>query len=178
MTKINVEKIEYNFTLNQVKFEIKRGELIGVCGKVGSGKSSLFSALLGEIQPIENNNNESIDPNSLPIVQGSAIAYCQQVPWIISGTVQQNILFGQPFKEEFYKEVINACALVDDLEMLPAGDQTEIGERGINLSGGQKARLALARAAYSKASIYLLDDPLSAVDSSVGNWTCGFNKLW
>lgn len=92
----------------------------------------------------------------------------QQVPWIMSGSVRSNILFGQPFDKARYTSAIDASALTVDLAALPAGDETELGERGINLSGGQKARVALARALYSQRSVVLLDDPLSAVDPRVG----------
>src|SRR5262249_30482919 len=94
--------------------------------------------------------------------------YVAQQGWIMNATLQENILFGKPLEEEFYKETLRVCALEADLDMLPAGDQTEIGERGINLSCGQKARPALGRAVYARSRVYLLDDPLSAVDAHVG----------
>lgn len=97
-----------------------------------------------------------------------SVAYVSQQAWIQNVTLQDNILFGKPLDKQYYNEVIHACALLEDIKLLPSGDQTEIGERGINLSGGQKQRVALARAIYSRADIYLLDDPLSAVDSHVG----------
>lgn len=96
------------------------------------------------------------------------IAYLQQQAWIQNASLRDNILFGKPFDKERYKKIIEACALKTDLEILPGGDQTEIGEKGINLSGGQKQRVSLARAIYTDADVYLLDDPLSAVDSHVG----------
>ncbi|XP_042073998.1 ATP-binding cassette sub-family C member 2-like, partial [Haplochromis burtoni] len=99
--------------------------------------------------------------------QGS-LAFVPQQAWIQNATLKDNILFGSPHEEENFKKVIQACALAPDLELLPGGDLTEIGEKGINLSGGQKQRVSLARAVYSQADIYLLDDPLSAVDSHVG----------
>ena len=98
----------------------------------------------------------------------SAAAYVPQTPWIMNATLRDNVLFGQPDNEERFREIIQACCLEPDLEMLPNGEDTEIGERGINLSGGQKARVSLARAAYSGAEIVLMDDTLSAVDSHVG----------
>ncbi|KAJ6635066.1 Metal resistance protein YCF1 [Pseudolycoriella hygida] len=144
-------------TLKNINIKIKKEKLVALVGSVGCGKTSLLSALLGEMEKIDGVVN----------VDGR-IAYVPQQAWIQNATLQDNILFGRPLKENFYKKVIHACALTPDLEMLPAGDQTEIGERGINLSGGQKQRVALARAVYSEADIYLLDDPLSAVDSHVG----------
>ena len=145
------------FKLADVRISITKGQLIGVVGSVGSGKSSLLSALLGLMTR----------ENGLVFIRGK-IAYAAQVPWIFSGTLRENILFGQAYDEKRYNEIIKACALLPDLAILPAGDLTEIGERGLNLSGGQKARVSLARAAYADADIYLLDDPLSAVDAHVG----------
>lgn len=104
---------------------------------------------------------------SLLLKQGT-IAYIPQQAWIQNATLRDNILFGKPFDKVLYNRVIEACALTQDFQMLPAGDQTEIGEKGINLSGGQKQRVSLARAVYHNSDIYLFDDPLSAVDSHVG----------
>ncbi|XP_044229320.1 canalicular multispecific organic anion transporter 1 [Thunnus albacares] len=143
--------------LKNVSLDIKPGRLIAVVGAVGSGKSSLMSALLGEMHSTKGFIN----------IQGS-IAIVPQQAWIQNATLRDNILFGSPHEEKRFQEVIQSCALVPDLELLPGGDLTEIGEKGINLSGGQKQRVSLARAAYSQADIYLLDDPLSAVDSHVG----------
>lgn len=122
-----------------------------------SGKSSLISAYLGEMDKVAGRVNTV-----------GKIAYVSQQAWIQNCTLQDNILFGKPLDEKLYAHVIEACALKPDLEMLPAGDQTEIGEKGINLSGGQKQRVSLARAVYNDADVYFLDDPLSAVDSHVG----------
>uniref|UniRef100_A0A672I7Q8 ATP-binding cassette, sub-family C (CFTR/MRP), member 2 n=1 Tax=Salarias fasciatus TaxID=181472 RepID=A0A672I7Q8_SALFA len=143
--------------LKNVSLEIKPGQLVAVVGAVGSGKSSLISALLGEMHSTKGFIN----------IQGS-IAYVPQQAWIQNATLKDNVLFGSPNDERRFKEVIKACALEPDLELLPGGALTEIGEKGINLSGGQKQRVSLARAAYSQADIYLLDDPLSAVDAHVG----------
>lgn len=143
--------------LKNVSLDIKPGRLLAVVGAVGSGKSSLMSALLGEMYTTKGLIN----------IQGS-IAFVPQQAWIQNATLKDNILFGSPHEERRFQEVIQSCALVPDLELLPGGDLTEIGEKGINLSGGQKQRVSLARAAYSQADIYLLDDPLSAVDSHVG----------
>lgn len=121
-----------------------------------TGKSSLLSALLGEMDKISGRVNRH-----------GKIAYVSQQAWIQNCSLQDNILFGKPMQKALYDRVIVACALKPDLEMLPAGDQTEIGEKGINLSGGQKQRVSLARAVYNDADIYFMDDPLSAVDSHV-----------
>ena len=127
-------------------------------GQVGSGKSSLLNGILGEMHKL---NKGLINLNG-------SVAYVPQQAWIQNATVKDNILFGRPFEEEAYNKVIEACSLLTDLQIMPAGDKTEIGEKGINLSGGQKQRISLARSLYSNADIYLLDDPLSAVDSHVG----------
>uniref|UniRef100_A0A1L8E4B5 ABC-type glutathione-S-conjugate transporter n=2 Tax=Nyssomyia neivai TaxID=330878 RepID=A0A1L8E4B5_9DIPT len=144
-------------TLKNINVEIPKGALTAVVGPVGCGKSSLVSALLGEMEKKQGKVN----------IDGS-IAYVPQQAWIQNATLQDNILFGKKLDSQFYEKVIEACALKSDIEMLPGGDQTEIGEKGINLSGGQKQRVSLARAVYSNADIYLLDDPLSAVDAHVG----------
>lgn len=147
--------------LYDVSFSIASGELVAVVGQVGSGKSSLLLGLLGEMHKSTGSCG----------IRGT-VAYCAQTPWIINGTLRENVtLFGDrsPGKEAWYSRVIEACCLLPDLESLPAGDNTEIGERGINLSGGQKARVSLARAVYADADNYLIDDPLSAVDSVVAN---------
>ncbi|XP_076017009.1 ATP-binding cassette sub-family C member 2 [Genypterus blacodes] len=143
--------------LKDVSLDIKPGRLVAVVGAVGSGKSSLMSALLGEMHSSKGFVN----------IQGS-VAFVPQQAWVQNATLRDNILFGSPYKDRRFQEVIKSCALVPDLELLPGGDLTEIGEKGINLSGGQKQRVSLARAAYSQADIYLLDDPLSAVDAHVG----------
>nr|XP_046256958.1 canalicular multispecific organic anion transporter 1 isoform X2 [Scatophagus argus] len=143
--------------LKNVSLDVKPGRLVAVVGAVGSGKSSLISALLGEMHRTKGFIN----------ILGS-LAFVPQQAWIQNATLRDNILFGSPHEEERFQQVIQACALAPDLELLPGGDLTEIGEKGINLSGGQKQRVSLARAAYSQADIYLLDDPLSAVDSHVG----------
>ncbi|KAL7041242.1 hypothetical protein ACKWTF_000685 [Chironomus riparius] len=144
-------------TLKNINLKVRKGNLTAIVGSVGCGKTSLVCALLGEMEKLSGDVN----------VDGR-IAYVSQQAWIQNATLQDNIIFGRPFKKEFYNQVIEACALGADLAMLPGGDQTEIGEKGINLSGGQKQRVSLARAVYSQADIYLLDDPLSAVDSHVG----------
>nr|XP_040220684.2 ATP-binding cassette sub-family C member 4-like [Anopheles coluzzii]XP_040220685.2 ATP-binding cassette sub-family C member 4-like [Anopheles coluzzii]XP_040220686.2 ATP-binding cassette sub-family C member 4-like [Anopheles coluzzii]XP_040220687.2 ATP-binding cassette sub-family C member 4-like [Anopheles coluzzii]XP_040220688.2 ATP-binding cassette sub-family C member 4-like [Anopheles coluzzii]XP_049463568.1 ATP-binding cassette sub-family C member 4-like [Anopheles coluzzii]XP_04946356 len=144
-------------TLSNLNIDFRKGLLIGVIGPVGSGKSSLLQAILREL-PLESGS----------VVAQGRFAYVSQEPWVFSGTVRQNILFGQPMEKERYEAVVRACALVTDFEQLPDGDRTMIGERGAALSGGQKARISLARAVYRRADVYLLDDPLSAVDAHVG----------
>ena len=143
--------------LKDISFQIKRGEFIVVVGEIGAGKSSLLAALVGEMRRIEG-----------VIKLGGTVAFCPQTAWIQNATVRNNILFGKEFDREKYNRVIRDCALEADFEMLPNGDATEIGERGITVSGGQKARINIARAAYNDADIVLLDDPLSAVDAHVG----------
>uniref|UniRef100_A0A8C1PEQ3 Uncharacterized protein n=1 Tax=Cyprinus carpio TaxID=7962 RepID=A0A8C1PEQ3_CYPCA len=143
--------------LKNVSLDIKPGRLVAVVGAVGSGKTSLISALLGELHSLKGRIN----------IKGS-VAFVPQQAWIQNATVMDNILFGSNLDEERYRSVVDACALGPDLDLLPGRDQTEIGEKGINLSGGQKQRVSLARAVYSSADVYLLDDPLSAVDSHVG----------
>ncbi|NWW91047.1 MRP3 protein, partial [Rhynochetos jubatus] len=143
-------------SLKDINLLVPSGALVAVVGHVGCGKSSLVSALLGEMEKLEGE----------VAVKGS-VAYVPQQAWIQNATLKDNILFGQAPNEQKYQNVLEACALKTDLEVLPGGDQTEIGEKGINLSGGQRQRVSLARAVYSNSDIYLLDDPLSAVDSHV-----------
>ncbi|PVD27664.1 hypothetical protein C0Q70_12831 [Pomacea canaliculata] len=147
----------YEPVLKNIDLNIGVGRLVAVVGHVGSGKSSLISAFLGETEKL-----------SGEVILKSSVAYVPQQAWIQNTTLRDNILFGKLFNEKRYQQVLRACALEPDLEILSAGDMTEIGERGINLSGGQKQRVSLARAVYSDSDIYLLDDPLSAVDSHVG----------
>ncbi|KAG8558236.1 hypothetical protein GDO81_016925 [Engystomops pustulosus] len=144
-------------TLKEINVTIPDGSLVAVVGQVGCGKSSLLSALLGEMEKKE----------GVVSVKGG-IAYVPQQAWIQNASLKDNIVFGRERKEPLYKKVLEACALLPDLEILPSGDRTEIGEKGVNLSGGQKQRVSLARAVYCNADVYLLDDPLSAVDAHVG----------
>uniref|UniRef100_A0A8C1M1U9 ABC-type glutathione-S-conjugate transporter n=1 Tax=Cyprinus carpio TaxID=7962 RepID=A0A8C1M1U9_CYPCA len=150
--------------LKRISVRVPCGSLVAVVGHVGSGKSSLLSAMLGETEK----------RSGAVSVKGS-VAYVPQQAWIQNASLQDNILFGQEKKESWYQRVLEACALLPDLDNLPAGDTTEIGEKGLNLSGGQKQRVSLARAVYRKADVYLLDDPLSAVDAHVGQHI--FNKV-
>uniref|UniRef100_A0A8C4HZS1 ABC-type glutathione-S-conjugate transporter n=1 Tax=Dicentrarchus labrax TaxID=13489 RepID=A0A8C4HZS1_DICLA len=143
--------------VDRINIHVPRGSLVAVVGHVGSGKSSLLSAMLGETEKRTGRVS----------VKGS-VAYVPQQAWIQNATVQDNIIFGREKMKTWYHRVLEACALLPDLDILPAGDATEIGEKGLNLSGGQKQRVSLARAVYRKADVYLLDDPLSAVDAHVG----------
>ncbi|KAF5442207.1 hypothetical protein F2P56_034894 [Juglans regia] len=173
-TKTNVETVNHTILINSANFsweenlpkptlrninlEIGPGEKVAICGEVGSGKSTLLAAILGEV----------------PNIQGTIqvygkIAYVSQTSWIQTGTIQENILFGSDMDNQKYKETLEMCSLVKDLELLPYGDLTEIGERGVNLSGGQKQRIQLARALYQNGDIYLLDDPFSAVDAQTAS---------
>ena len=143
--------------LQNVSLQASSGQLIGITGPVGSGKTSLLMTILGEI-PISSGQMSCT----------GKMAYVSQTPWVYSGTVRENVVFGMPFVEEKFNKIIEVCDLGKDLSRFPKRDLTEIGQRGVILSGGQRARVSLARAIYSDADIYLLDDPLSAVDAKVG----------
>ncbi|XP_040109520.1 ATP-binding cassette sub-family C member 11-like isoform X1 [Oryx dammah] len=145
--------------LHKIKLAVSKGTLLGVCGNTGSGKSSLLSAILGQMHLLEGSVG----------VHGS-LAYVPQQAWIIKGSVRENILMGSQYDKAWYLQVLHCCSLNHDLEILPFGDMTEVGERGLNLSGGQKQRISLARAVYSDRELYLLDDPLSALDAHVGKY--------
>lgn len=147
----------YKVALSNINLEVKKGELDCIVGRVGSGKSSILQCLLGDLYKLDGE-----------VKVNGKVAFVSQVPWIINGTVRENILFGHKYDPQFYDMVLKACALTVDLKILPKHDKTEVGEKGISLSGGQKARLSLARAVYARADVYLLDDPLSAVDEHVG----------
>ncbi|XP_047982069.1 ABC transporter C family member 3-like isoform X2 [Salvia hispanica] len=163
---IAIEVIDGNFswdvsspspTLRDITFRVSRGMRVAVCGKVGSGKSSLLSSVLGEIPKI-----------SGTVRLSGTKAYVAQSAWIQSGKIEENILFGKEMDRQRYNRVLEACSLNKDLEILPFGDQTVIGERGINMSGGQKQRIQIARALYQDADVYIFDDPFSAVDAHTG----------
>ncbi|MCJ1258553.1 hypothetical protein MMC24_006386 [Lignoscripta atroalba] len=143
--------------LENVNFVAHKGELSCVVGRVGSGKSSFLEAILGHLWKIHGE-----------VVVHGAVAYVAQQAWVMNASVKENIVFGHRWDPHFYDRTVKACALIEDFKTLPDGDQTEVGERGISLSGGQKARLTLARAVYARADVYLLDDCLSAVDQHVG----------
>ncbi|KAJ5733265.1 hypothetical protein N7533_013712 [Penicillium manginii] len=145
------------FKLKNMTLEVGRNELIAVIGTVGCGKSSLLSALAGDMRVTEGT-----------VRMSTTRSFCPQYAWIQNTSVRNNVLFGKEYDEAWYNQVIDACALSPDFEILPNGDQTEIGERGITVSGGQKQRLNIARAIYFNAELVLMDDPLSAVDAHVG----------
>ncbi|XP_074312620.1 ABC transporter C family member 3-like isoform X2 [Silene latifolia] len=145
-------------TLKDINLKVHHGMRVAVCGTVGSGKSTLLSCILGEVPKI----------SGILRLSGST-AYVPQSPWIQSGKIVENILFGQKMDAEKYDRVLEACSLKKDLEILSFGDKTVIGERGINMSGGQKQRIQIARALYQDADIYLFDDPFSAVDAHTGS---------
>ncbi|KAG0221519.1 Canalicular multispecific organic anion transporter 2, partial [Actinomortierella wolfii] len=143
-------------TLIDINLRVPQGSLTIMVGRVGQGKSSLISALMGEMYKRQGT-----------VYLKGTTGYVPQQAWIFNATLKDNIVFGMPFDQDKYDRIVSACGLKPDFDMLPAGDMTEIGERGINLSGGQKQRISLARAAYQEADVYLLDDPLSAVDAHV-----------
>ncbi|KAJ9563312.1 hypothetical protein OSB04_008472 [Centaurea solstitialis] len=145
--------------LNDINVKVHHGMKVAVCGTVGSGKSSFLSCILGEVGKVSGS-----------VKLSGTTAYVAQSPWIQSGTIEENVLFGKDMDALRYDKVLEACALKKDLEILPFGDRTVIGERGINLSGGQKQRLQIARALYQDSDIYLFDDPFSAVDAHTGSY--------
>ena len=149
--------IDESPSLDNINFSIKSGSLTAIVGAVGAGKSSLICACLGDM----------FKCSGIVRIKGN-VGYVSQQAWIQNATLKDNILFGEMYNKEMYDNVIDACALTPDLDILSGGDMTEIGEKGINLSGGQKQRVSLARAVYNQSDIYLLDDPLSAVDAHVG----------
>ncbi|EPX71531.1 glutathione S-conjugate-exporting ATPase Abc2 [Schizosaccharomyces octosporus yFS286] len=142
--------------LQNINLQARKGELTCIVGRVGMGKSSLLEACLGNMYKLNGS-----------VFRCGSVAYAAQQPWILNATIQENILFGLEFDADFYEKTVHACCLVRDFEIFADGDQTEVGEKGISLSGGQKARISLARAVYSRADMYLLDDVLSAVDQHV-----------
>jgi ATP-binding cassette subfamily C (CFTR/MRP) protein 1 len=144
-------------TITHINLKVKRGMKVAICGMVGSGKSSLLSCILGEMPKLAGTVRVS-----------GRKAYVPQTAWILSGNIRDNVLFGNPYDNEKYQTIIQACALTKDLELFANGDLTEIGERGINMSGGQKQRIQIARSVYEDADIYLFDDPFSAVDAHTG----------
>lgn len=172
-------------TLKNLDLSIKKGEFVCIVGELGSGKSSLLSAMLGDMLYADKDfyqynkdcnvealrdyivRNSVLQASNAPIKLSGEISYVQQIPWIQNMTIRDNILFGQKLQEEKYEETIHRCQLDDDLSTLKGSDLTEIGERGINLSGGQKARISLARAVYADKDIVLMDDPISALDANV-----------
>lgn len=145
-----------HYTLEDFNLEIYKNQLVALIGSVGSGKTSFLHVLLQEL-PLQ---------KGILNVNGK-LSYASQEPWVFAGSIRQNILFGNPMIEDKYQNVLQVCALTNDLDQFQYGDETLVGEKGVTLSGGQKARVNLARAIYKEADIYLLDDPLSAVDTHV-----------
>ena len=155
-----LSNINRTLPLSRITLDCMPGDLVGVVGTIGSSKTSLLNALLGDLhQPFASSSIK---------IKGK-VAYCAQKPFILCTTLRDNILFGSPYIRGKYKQVLQDCALEVDIKTMPDGDLTEIGEKGISISGGQKARIALARALYSNSDIYLLDDPLAAVDAHVSH---------
>lgn len=153
----NQDESNNNAGITSVDLEIEKQSLVAVIGSVGSGKTTLLEVILKELPLVDGDLN----------VTGS-VSYAAQQAWIFEGSVKRNILFTEELDDKRYRNVLHVCALERDLELFPHGDETIEGDRGISLSGGQKARINLARAVYKNADIYLLDDPLSAVDAHVG----------
>ncbi|XP_071734179.1 LOW QUALITY PROTEIN: ABC transporter C family member 13-like [Rutidosis leptorrhynchoides] len=145
--------------LNRVNLAIPKGSLVAVIGEVGSGKSSLLNSILGEMKFIKGY-----------VYSSGSVAYVPQIPWILSGTIRDNVVFGQNYDPIRYSAVLKACAIDTDVSLMVGGDMSYIGEKGLNLSGGQKARLALSRAVYHGSDLVMLDDVLSAVDAQVASW--------
>jgi ATP-binding cassette, subfamily C (CFTR/MRP), member 1 len=177
-------KVADSIQIKDLSLKIHKGEFICIIGGVGSGKSSLISALLGDMIYMDQDTINEFQGKKMDddvrneIIQrshkfkgevklGGSVSYVQHTPWIQNKTIRDNILFGLPMDEDKYNKIIELCELASDLEILPGGDLTEIGEKGINLSGGQKARVSLARAVYADREILLMDDPISALDSNV-----------
>ena len=163
-SKINVNKEdEKTITLLKgINFKIKKGEHIGIIGEVGSGKTCLLNSIINNLEILNKKDTEG------NIKLSGKVSFVSQNSWILNDTIEQNILFFKPMEKEKYNKVISICQLEQDLLIFPQGDQTEIGEKGVNLSGGQKARMAIARAVYNDSDIYIFDDPLSALDAYVG----------
>uniref|UniRef100_A0A8B9GQR8 ATP binding cassette subfamily C member 9 n=1 Tax=Astyanax mexicanus TaxID=7994 RepID=A0A8B9GQR8_ASTMX len=152
-------------TLSDINIRIPTGQLTMIVGQVGCGKSSLLLAMLGEMQTLSGKVYWTSKPSFEPFLcHLYSVAYAAQKSWLLNATVEDNITFGSPFSKQRYKAVIDACSLQPDIDLLPFGDQTEIGERGINLSGGQRQRICVARALYQNTNIVFLDDPFSALD--------------
>lgn len=163
------------FIVRNINIRLPKKELTVISGKTGSGKTLLLASILGEAELLKGRitvpkapsvkARHDHGPNKSDWIIDSAMAYVAQIPWIENATIRNNILFGLPYDSGRYKKVLSSCALIKDLDMLPDGELTDIGANGINLSGGQKWRISLARALYSRAGILVLDDIFSAVVS-------------
>ncbi|KAJ3268641.1 Multidrug resistance-associated protein 4 [Terramyces sp. JEL0728] len=150
-------ELKDGFKLESLNIKIKKGSKVAIVGPVGAGKSSLLSAIIGEMPKLAGD-----------IKIGGKLAYCSQQPWILTDTIEGNIVFNNKFNEERFEAILEATGLDKDMKQFPAGQKTGIGEKGVNLSGGQKARVSLARAMYQDTDIVILDDPISALDAQVG----------
>ncbi|KAL4065666.1 hypothetical protein V8B97DRAFT_2010327 [Scleroderma yunnanense] len=163
---VDVEVVEHKFELKDISVRFPEGELTVITGPTASGKTAMLLALLGEMTLVSGTLHMSKSTSQIDSFGNMhAISYAAQMPWLRHQSIKDNILFGQPMDEERYRDVVECCALRPDLDIFEDGDDTEIGARGVSLSGGQKARVALARAVYARTKYVLLDDPLSAVDS-------------
>lgn len=154
-------KMTPQIVLKSISLEIKKGELVFIIGDVGCGKSSLLRCLLNDMYLCDNQEIKKV------LTINGTISYVSQTPWIQNATLMDNIILFKPMKPELYSKVLNVCELETDMKILDGGDLTEVGEQGINLSGGQKMRISIARGVYSQSDIYLFDDPLSALDGNV-----------
>ena len=154
--KLTDAEHQEKYLIRDVSFQATEKCLIAITGEVGSGKSTLLAAIAGEVTK-----------TSGDVSCSGTVAYVPQTAWVFPGSLRENVLFGEPYDEKRYTEVIEACALKEDIGRLPNGDLSFVGEHGVALSGGQRARISLARAVYVDADVYLLDDPLSAVDAKV-----------
>lgn len=179
----SVKKIKDEVNLKSIGINIKKGEFVCIMGEVGSGKSSLINALLGDMIYVSPDTLKEMGDSDMTkealekmraqsqakgvLKMSGSVSLVQQTPWIQNATIRDNILFGEELEEEKYNRVLDRCQLGADLDILEGGDLTEIGEKGINLSGGQKARVSLARAVYQASDIVLMDDPISALDANV-----------
>ena len=163
-SKININRPEEKIItlLRGINLKIKKSEHIGIIGEVGSGKTCLLNSIINNLAVLNKDQSEG------NILLSGKVSFVSQNPWILNDTIEQNILFFKPMERTKYNKVISICQLEQDLLIFPQGDQTEIGEKGVNLSGGQKARMAIARAVYNESDIYIFDDPLSALDAYVG----------
>ncbi len=155
------KNVKFDITLKNINLEIKPGEILGIIGEVGSGKSSLLQAILNCLILLNPKDCDGIHING-------TIGYAAQIPWIQNDTIRNNILFFKKYDPQKYEEVLQKCQLKYDLDNFEGKDLTEIGEKGVNLSGGQKVRVSLARTIYSNPDIYLFDDPISALDANIG----------
>ena len=182
--------LEQIISLNDIDISVKKGSFVVIIGETGSGKTTLLNSMIGELIYLPDQMIKEIGDSKRQIKEGElryledtllatdftskspiqvrgSTGYCEQQAWIQNGKLRENILFGSDFDKLKYVETIMACQLEPDLAIMPAGDLSEIGEKGINLSGGQKARVALARAIYKRPDVLLMDDPISALDANV-----------